>query len=891
MSQIMDSAALRQSFLDFFKSKEHQIVPSASLMPSSPNLQFTNAGMNQFVPYFLGEQAAPWPRAADTQKCIRAGGKHNDLEDVGFDTYHHTFFEMLGNWSFNDYFKAEAIAWAWELLTDVWGLPKERLYATVYKPGEGDPADFDQEAYDHWKAIFEKEGLDPAVHIINGNKADNFWMMGDTGPCGPCSELHIDLTPEGDTQGKLVNADSPYCIEIWNLVFIQFNAEPGGTFKPLKQKHVDTGMGFERVAGILATTKNFTDYSQPPSNYNSDLFTDIFSHISDMSGRSYGFTMPKDRDDLSGEELNDVIFRVLADHIRTLSFSIADGILPGNADRNYTLRRILRRAVMFGKRIDLKPGFFTKLVDPLVDKMGGFFPELESQRDVIRNVIAGEEKSFDRTIDRGLQLLDRITYDSSAITGEQAFELYDTYGFPLDLTQLIARERGLRVDEAGFEAEMEKQRERARKAQKKTVISVVDQDEKLHSTQFAGFNLADLTDFTTELIGCFSGDESDFLVTEQSPFYAEMGGQVGDTGTITFADGTQVVVTDTIKDGVGHHLHQVAKGDYQERLGSTVTLDVDVSRRRKIQRHHSATHLLNWALRETLGDHVRQAGSHVAPDHLRFDFDHHSAMTPEQIAQVERMVNDQVLANGGVEWYEVPFKDKPEDVIATFGEKYGSVVRIVDIGGYSRELCGGAHVGATGELGLFKIKHESAIAAGRRRIEAVCGESAFEMATQNFAELHHMANKLSCKPAEIEERLEKLLTQNKDLEKQLRTLEQKQAQAQGGNLIDTAVEKDGIKWLAGKVSVANPNDMRGLGVDLQKKLGPSVVILGGVFGKKVTVLALCSPEAVEKGVKAGDLIRDLTAKLGGKGGGKPDFAMGGGTDADALDGALKEVVA
>nr|WP_269539640.1 alanine--tRNA ligase [Cerasicoccus sp. TK19100] len=941
MSQMMDSAALRQSFLDFFKSKEHQIVPSASLMPSSPNLQFTNAGMNQFVPYFLGEQAAPWPRAADTQKCIRAGGKHNDLEDVGFDTYHHTFFEMLGNWSFNDYFKAEAIAWAWELLTDVWGLPKERLYATVYQPGEGDPAEFDQEAYDHWAAIFEKEGLDPKVHILNGNKKDNFWMMGDTGPCGPCSELHIDLTPAGDTQGKLVNADSPYCIEIWNLVFIQFNAEADGSFKTLKQRHVDTGMGFERVAGIIATTKNFTDYSQPPSNYNSDLFLDIFKHISNMSGRSYGYTMPENRDDLSGEEMNDVIFRVLADHIRTLSFSIADGILPGNADRNYTLRRILRRAVMFGRRLDLKPGFFTKLVDPLVDKMGPFFPELEKRRDVIREVIAGEEKSFDRTIDRGLQLFDRINdralvrdlehfegiiadiqkeagedgdvdaiyaeryghsdlaeikrlYEgpsNGVIYGTEAFELYDTYGFPLDLTELLARERNLVIDLVGFEAEMEKQRDRARKAQVKTIVSVVDQDEKLHSTQFAGFDLNDLTGFTTELVGTFSGDDSDFLVTAQSPFYAEMGGQKGDTGTITFADGTKVAVTDTITDGVGHHLHQVAKGNYEEKVGSHVTMDVDVARRRKIQRHHSATHMLNWALRETLGDHVQQAGSLVAPDHLRFDFRHHAAITPDELAQIERMVNEQIIANAGVNWFEVPFSDKPDDVVAVFGEKYGSVVRVVDIGGYSKELCGGAHVRATGELGLFKIKHESAIAAGTRRIEAVCGESAFELATQNFAELHHMANKLSCKPAEIEERLEKLLNQNKDLEKQLRAMEQKQAAAQGGNLIDTAVEKDGLKWLAGKVSVANPNDMRGLGVDLQKKLGPSVVILGGVFGPKVTVLALCSPEAIAAGHKAGDIIRDLTAKLGGKGGGKPDFAMGGGSDASALDGALKEVVA
>jgi len=934
----MDSAALRQSFLDFFRSRDHRIVPSASLMPSSPNLLFTNAGMNQFVPYFLGEQAAPFPRAADTQKCIRAGGKHNDLEDVGFDTYHHTFFEMLGNWSFGDYFKAEAIQWAWELLTGIWGFPKNRLYATVYQPGEGDPAAFDQEAYDYWKAIFEQEGLDPAVHIRPGNKRDNFWMMGDTGPCGPCSELHIDLTPAGDTQGELVNADSPYCIEIWNLVFIQFNAEPNGTFKPLKARHVDTGMGFERVAGILATTKNFTDYSQPPSNYNSDLFTDLFGHISNLSGHTYQASMPEDPMDLSGVQMNDVIFRVLADHIRTLSFSIADGILPGNEGRNYVLRRILRRAVMFGKRLDLKPGFFTKLVDPLVDKMGACFPELEKQREVIRKVIQGEEKAFDRTLDRGLQLFESIfqraqTRDLNAfeqrrqearekgkeeehlrkfyghqdieairqlyqnescgvVTGVEAFTLYDTYGFPLDLTQLLARERNLIIDLVGFEAEMKRQRQRSQESQQASVISVVDEEEKRHSTQFVGYDTDECREVATELVGTFQGEDADFLITSQSPFYPEMGGQVGDTGVIRLADGREIPVLDTLTDGVGHHLHRVAKDEaYGQHIGETVTLSIDCERRRKIQRHHSATHLLNWALRETLGEHVRQAGSHVAPDHLRFDFDHFEQMTLAQIEQVERSVNAKVLANGGVNWYETPFADKPDDVIGVFGEKYGAVVRVVDIGGYSKELCGGTHVTATGEVGLFKIRHESAIAAGRRRIEAVCGEAAFELAKSNFEELHHLAAKLSCQPTEIEERLHKLLDQHQSLEKRLRALEQQQARAQGGDLLSSAVEKDGIQWLAGKVSVAKPNDMRGLAVDLQKKLGPSVVVLGGVFGPKVSVLALCAPEAIEQGHQAGAIIRDLAAKLGGKGGGKPDFAMGGGTEADALDSALQSLLA
>jgi alanyl-tRNA synthetase len=407
----MTSAQVRQSFLDFFKSKEHTIVQSASLLPGSPNLLFTNAGMNQFVPYFLGDRPAPFKRAADTQKCIRAGGKHNDLDDVGFDTYHHTFFEMLGNWSFGDYFKTEALNWSWELLTKVWGFPANRLYATVYKPGDGDPASFDQEAYDVWEKIFKAEGLDPKEHILTGNKKDNFWMMGETGPCGPCSEIHIDLTPDM-TGGKLVNKGTPWCIEIWNDVFMQFNATEGGAFVPLKARHVDTGMGFERVAGIMATTNNFTDFTKPPSNYNSDVFAPIFARISELSGKSYGRTMPADRSKLSPQEMNDVIFRVLADHARTLSCAIADGILPGNEGRNYVLRRILRRAVMFGRRLDLKPGFFTELVVPVVETLGPTFPELVAQREMIEKVIRSEEGSFDRTLDRGLQEFERIAAKS-----------------------------------------------------------------------------------------------------------------------------------------------------------------------------------------------------------------------------------------------------------------------------------------------------------------------------------------------------------------------------------------------------------------------------------------------------------------------------------------------
>jgi alanyl-tRNA synthetase len=454
----MNSAEIRQSFLDFFQSKQHSIVPSSSLMPTAPNLLFTNAGMNQFVPYFLGDQAAPWKRVADTQKCIRAGGKHNDLEDVGFDTYHHTMFEMLGNWSFGDYFKKESITWGWELLTKVWGIPAKRLFATVYAPNKakGDPADFDQEAYDIWAGIFQAAGLDPAIHIVHGNKKDNFWMMGDTGPCGPCSEVHFNLLASDDeAEGrKLVNSSSPRCIEIWNHVFIQFNANADGTFAPLAAKHVDTGMGFERVAGIQATTKGFKDFSAEPSNYNADVFKPTFDRVAELSGKTYTGTVPTERTGLSEQQTIDVTFRVLADHARCVSCAIADGILPGNEGRNYVIRRILRRGIMYGrKNLGFKTGDFTALVAPVVASLGNVFPELKTQRVMVEKAIRAEEESFGRTLDRGLAIFEKATAETRpgvAVTGALAFELYDTYGFPLDMTQLLATERGLSVDERGF---------------------------------------------------------------------------------------------------------------------------------------------------------------------------------------------------------------------------------------------------------------------------------------------------------------------------------------------------------------------------------------------------------------------------------------------------------
>jgi len=875
----MTSEQIRQSFLDFFESKKHAIVSSASLMPDAPNLLFTNAGMNQFVPYFLGEREAPYPRAADTQKCIRAGGKHNDLEDVGLDTYHHTFFEMLGNWSFGDYFKQEAIEWAWELITEVWKFPKERLYASVYKPGDGDPADFDQEAYDFWKAIFEKAGLDPDIHIVYGNKKDNFWMMGDTGPCGPCSELHVDLTPEGDTKGSLVNADSPYCIEIWNLVFIQFNATPDGDFVPLKSKHVDTGMGFERVAGIIATSKNFTDFSIPPSNYNSDLFTSLFDQLTSLSGHEYQRTLPEDLDNISEIEMKDVIFRVLADHARCLSCSIADGILPGNEGRNYVLRRILRRAVMYGRRLGLENGFFAQLVPTVVKQLGQVFPELKKQQGIIQKIIQSEEDSFSRTLDRGIQLFENTLAKDGSISGEEAFRLFDTFGFPIDLTQLLAKQKGITVDTEAFNVEMEKQRERARASQKKTDILVADSDGDTEATTFLGFDtLAD----EAELIDIVKAEDSSYLVFNHTPFYAEMGGQVGDTGAIEF-DGAHFDVLGTIKDDHGRFLHKVSGDLASISSGIEANLIVDQDRRRSIERHHSATHVLHWALRKVLGTHVRQAGSYVDSQRLRFDFAHFEAIKPEELAEIEKLCNEHLLDNSKVRWFETPFDQKPDDVIAFFGEKYGDIVRVVDIGGFSKELCGGTHVRATGEIGLLKISSESAIAAGTRRIEAIVGNSLYSHISDIQELIATASQSLSTAPADLVKKIDSLIARNSELEKQLKKFQQKASGNLADDLVKTATESGGLKIVKAKVEASDPNALRQLGANVLGKLGEGIVVLGAEVKGKASVVAFCSKDAIGAGHRAGDIVRELTSKLDGKGGGKPDFAMGGGTNVTKLE--------
>lgn len=885
------SRQIRQDFLDFFESRQHTIVPSASLMPDAPNLLFTNAGMNQFVPIFLGEQNSPYTpgRAADTQKCIRAGGKHNDLEDVGLDTYHHTFFEMLGNWSFGDYFKKESIQWAWELITGTWGFPKERLYATVYKPGDGDPGEFDQEAYNYWEEIFTAAGLDPTVHIVNGNKKDNFWMMGDTGPCGPCSELHIDLTPEGDTKGSLVNADSGQCIEIWNLVFIQYNANDDGTFAPLAAKHVDTGMGFERVAAIIQTTQNFTDFTKPVSNYDTDVFSPIFAELEKLSGKKYTSTLPDGEP--NDQEKIDIAFRVIGDHIRTLSFSIADGILPGNNERNYVLRRILRRAVRYGRTLGFQEPFFYKLVDVLTDSMGEIFPELHQRRELVQQTIRTEEESFNKTLDRGIELFrkeaDSLS-EAKQLSGEFAFKLYDTYGFPLDLTELMAREAGLRVDTASFEALMERQRERARAAQKKEVISVSSLSSDAQ-TEFVGFDQLNTEAAVLEVV---KEKKRTGIVLDRSPFYPEMGGQVSDTGTLTIDDHTWQI-TDTQK--VGNAILHFVKGDGTPRQGATARLAVNPAHRYAIQRHHTVTHLFHWALHQVTSPDASQKGSYVGPEKLTFDFNS-QALPPQQLTDIETLVNERILENSTVSWTEVPHNEiaARDDIMQFFGDKYGDAVRVVQIGGdngglngYSMELCGGTHTRATGEIGLFRITAESAIAAGVRRIEATAGLIALEQCRADANRIEALAEQMNSPVKDLEKKIEQALEQSKKLEKQLKALQQSQAASTAKELTTQADTSDSIPFIAANLGSVDGNFAQAV-ADALKSTFEGIVVLGTTGNGSVALVASV-PDSLTDKAQAGRIIQSIAPIVGGKGGGKPTQARGGGKDTAKLDEALAEV--
>ncbi|MDA1204270.1 MAG: alanine--tRNA ligase [Verrucomicrobia bacterium] len=901
---IPTSHEIRQSFFDFFREKGHTVVPSSSLMPDSPNLLFTNAGMNQFVPIFLGKakpEVSHWPgavpgadtRAADTQKCIRAGGKHNDLEDVGLDTYHHTFFEMLGNWSFGDYFKKEAIDWAWELLIDRWKFPAARLYATVYSPSPGDPSEFDQEAWDYWAVHFRAAGLDPQVHIVPGNKKDNFWMMGETGPCGPCSELHVDLTPQGDTGGALVNKGAAECIEIWNLVFIQFNANPDGTFIPLPARHVDTGMGFERVCSVIQGTKGLTDFSGARiSNYETDVFLPLFAEIEKLSGKRYASTLPEaGATGHSEQEKIDIAFRVIADHARTLSFAVADGINPGNSDRNYVLRRILRRAVRYGRTLGFDQPFFYQLVGVLARSMGGVFPELPAKQAHIAGVLKTEEEAFNRTLDKGLALFETEAArvgQSGQISGAFAFKLYDEQGFPLDLTELMARERGLAVDTAAFEILMEEQRVRARAAQKKQVITVSGVT-TMTPTLFVGYDKAAVRARVLEVVD-LKGNLA--VVLDTSTCYAEMGGQVGDSGELHFGADLWTV-TGTQKAGEVW-LHVIA-GDGAPPVGAEVELRLDPARRAAIERHHTVTHLLHWALHEVVSREAVQKGSYVGPDKLTFDFSS-AALTPEQVVSVERLVNAKILENAPVTWSDVPYAEVRgrESIMQFFGDKYGDRVRVVQIGGqagaldgYSMELCGGTHVRGTGEIGLFRIIGEGAVAAGVRRIEAVAGAEAQRAAESDRQRLKSIAAKLGSPLADLEKKLESVIAQQKDFEKALKSARQREAAGRAADLLGRAETIAGLPVIIADLGEADGDTLQAAAETLKAKFD-GIIVLGGCANGSVSLVALVGPGHTAK-VAAGKIIQSIAPHVGGKGGGRPEAARGAGKNPEGLSVALTAV--
>ncbi len=926
----MTASEIRQSFLDFFKEKQHTVVPSASLLPQSPGLLFTNAGMNQFVPFFLGTEKPPYspPRAADTQKCIRAGGKHNDLDDVGYDTYHHTMFEMLGNWSFGDYFKEEAITWAWDLIVERWGFPPERLYATVYRPDKsaGDPSEFDQEAYDYWAAFFKAKGLDPKIHVVDGDVKDNFWKMGETGPCGPCSELHVDLTPEGDTKGALVNKDSDQCIEIWNLVFIQYNAEADGSYRDLPSTHVDTGMGFERACSIYQGTNGFKDFSKRPSNYATDVFTPLFEKLEGLSGKSYQDIYPEsvsvDKSTLSEEMKEAIAFRVIADHIRTLSFSIADGILPGNTGRNYVLRRILRRAVNYGRTLGFlgETCFLAELVDTLVEQFGSIFPELVARAEVIKQTLQNEEESFNRTLARGLQKFEKErAKNQQTLSGAFAFELYDTFGFPLDLTEILCEQHGLKLDKETFEGLMLEQKQRARAAQKSTVVRALDMSSE-QTTEFVGFD----SDYVeTTVLELHEDEDTLYVVTASSPFYTEMGGQIGDSGTLSLgAETWEVSQVIQIGGAIAHGLSLESLGSCRDALsvGASVSLCIDGPRRRNIESHHTATHLLHWALHEVVSADASQQGSSVTDQRLRFDFNS-AALTDAQVALIENKVQEAIAADSPVSWVEVPHVDVRErsDVMQFFGDKYGELVRVVQIGGekdkldgYAMELCGGTHTRRTGEIGTFKIKSEAAIASGVRRIEAFCG-SAAERYIEKYsgeltAEIEEASDKLTAandqlkamgqEPVacsleqdfiekagkdltleELENSLAKLREAALEAQKAVKKAAASQASAMADELLAAAFENPSSDWhTAGGHLAAQVEGPANLLQELLNGCKKKQWQGAGVFlvddGERLHLGAYCGEGAKSAGLLAGKIIAEIAPLAGGKGGGKPDMARG-----------------
>ncbi|ATG57245.1 MULTISPECIES: alanine--tRNA ligase [Pseudoalteromonas] len=859
--QHMTTAQIRQQFLDFFASKQHQVVPSSSLIPGNDaTLLFNNAGMVQFKDVFLGAESRPYTRATSSQRCVRAGGKHNDLENVGYTARHHTFFEMLGNFSFGDYFKQEAIKFAWEFLTEVVKLPQEKLLVTIYHD--------DEEAFEYWSKDI---GLSED-RIIRIATSDNFWSMGDTGPCGPCSEIfydhgeHIWGGPPGSPE-----EDGDRFIEIWNLVFMQYNRQSDGTMLPLPKQSVDTGMGLERISAILQGVH---------SNYEIDLFQGLIAAAASVT---------------NAQDMDDKSLRVVADHIRSCAFLISDGVMPSNEGRGYVLRRIIRRAVRHGNKLGAQGAFFFKLVAALIEQMGQAYPELAKQQEIIEKVLRIEEEQFGKTLERGLAILEESLSDlkGDVIPGDLVFKLYDTYGFPADLTADVARERQMTIDHKGFEKCMAVQRKTAQQAGK----FGADYNEQLKSDKHTDFKGYDSTHYSATVVEVFAGGEAvqlledgqeGIVILDRTPFYAESGGQTGDTGTITVAGG-EFNVTNTTKLGnaFAHH------GTVQGRIGVNDKVDatIDDARRENIKKNHTATHILHEALRQLLGEHVSQKGSLVQADRLRFDFSHFEAVTKDELRDIERVVNDEIRRNFALNTELMAIDDaKAKGAMALFGEKYDDEVRVVTIGDYSIELCGGTHVERAGDIGLFKIVSESGIAAGVRRIEAVTGADAVAYVSEQEQQLSDVAALVKGDSASVLEKVTALLEKSKGLEKQIAQLNDKLASAAGASLLDSIVEINGVKLLVANVEGTESKALRGMVDDLKNKIGSGVIALGVASGDKVSLIAGVTKDLTGK-VKAGELVNHMASQVGGKGGGRPDMAQAGGSEPQNLAAALDSVTA
>jgi alanyl-tRNA synthetase len=878
----MTSHQIRQAFLDFFRSKEHLIVPSAPLVAKNdPTLMFNNSGMAQFKDFFLGNGTPPSRRIADTQKCLRVSGKHNDLEDVGFDTYHHTMFEMLGNWSFGDYFKKEAITWAWELLTEVYKLPKDRLYVSVFEGDSKDGVPFDQEAWDLWKPIVGED------RIILGNKKDNFWEMGDTGPCGPCSEIHIDLRPASDVaeiSGKsLVNNDHPQVVEIWNLVFMQFERKADSSLVPLPATHVDTGMGFER---LCMAVQNKT------SNYDTDVFQNTIQVLETLSGKKYG----------AGEEpFADIAMRVISDHIRAVAFAITDGQLPSNVKAGYVIRRILRRAVRYGySYLGLQEPFFYKLVAVLADQFKDVFPELKSQEEFVTRVILEEEKSFLRTLESGLKRLDVIIGSLklkgiNTIAGDEVFELSDTFGFPVDLTALIAREKGFQVDEIGFQDALAQQKKRSRQDAAKEATDWIELREA-DGVEFLGYDFEETHSHIIKYrkVKTKTGEEY-HIVLDRTPFYAEMGGQVGDTGTLRWAvNGEQKVATiiDTKKENdLFFHISKDKNLDDALQSAGIVVAKIDEERRDRIKSNHSATHLMLSAMREVLGTHIGQKGSFLNDEVLRFDFSHFSKVTDDELKRIEDRVNEKIRENVILEERRnVPIQQALDlGATATFGEKYGDFVRLIIFDpSFSFELCGGTHVPSTGKIGVFKFISEGSVSAGVRRVEAVTGEKALELMRQQEDTLNVIKDLLK-NPTDLIKAVENLLDERSTLQKRIASLENEKIQALKTTLLANLEKHSTFSLIVEKVDVPNADSLKQLSYELRDQVENLIAVFGAdIAGKPQLSVFIAENIAQETGLNAGKIVKDLAKEIRGGGGGQAFFATAGGSDASGLDAALEK---